>query len=242
MAEKTVLITGAAQRIGAVIAEYLHTAGMDMIIHYNTSAEEAHELVRRMNQRRHDSAITVQADLRHKEYYTGLIEAALVFKGKVDVLINNASAFFPTPVQSLSDDDWNALININLKAPLFLSKLAAESLYKHKGCIINITDIHACRPLAEHTIYSVSKAGLAMLTRSMAKEMAPVRVNAISPGAIIWPEGMGEDKKQDILSKIALQRTGAAEDVAKTARFLIENALYITGQIINVDGGRTLYS
>ncbi len=242
MLDKTVLITGAARRIGAAIAEHLHKTGMNIVVHYNSSAQEAHELVRKLNGERRDSAIMIQANLQHKEYYSALIDAALEFKGSIDVLVNNASAFYPTPVNSLSDEQWIELININLKAPLFLSQLIAPSIRKNKGCIINIADIHAYRPLVSHTIYSISKAGLIMLTQSLAKELSPIRVNAIAPGAITWPEEMDEKTRQDILDHTSLKRTGSLEDVAKAVLFLIRDADYITGQIINVDGGRTLYS
>ena len=242
MYNKTALITGGAKRIGAVIAEQLHHTGMNVIIHYNTSAKEAHDLVRKLNGIRNDSAITVQADLQHKEFYAALIDAAQEFKGQLDVLINNASAFFPTPINKLSNEQWETLINTNLKAPLFLSQLAASTLRKNKGCIINITDIHANRPLKEHSVYSISKAGLVMLTQALAKELAPIRVNAISPGAITWPDDMDEDTKQSILKKTVLKKSGDANDIAKTVLFLIKDADYMTGQILNVDGGRTLYS
>lgn len=242
MYNKTALITGSAKRIGATIAEHLHSAGMNVVIHYNNSAKEAHELVRKLNGARQDSAIAIQANLEHKEYYAALIDAAIAFKGGLDVLVNNASAFFPTPIKTITEEQWNSLINTNLKAPLFLSQLAAASLRKNKGCIINITDIHADRPLTEHPIYSTSKAGLVMLTQSLAKELAPIRVNAVSPGAISWPDGMDENAKKTILEQTMLKKVGDAEDIAKTVIFLIKDAEYITGQIINVDGGRTLYS
>jgi len=240
---KTALITGAAKRIGAAIAEHLHKAGMNIIIHYNTSAKEAHELVRKLNEVRHDSAINVQANLEHKEYYATLIDTALDFKGGLDVLINNASVFYPTSLETVSDKQWNELINTNLKAPLFLSQLAAKSLRSNKGCIINITDIHANRPLITHLVYSVSKTGLVMLTQSLAKELAPaVRVNAISPGVITWHDEMNDETRQTILNQTMMKRTGNMEDIAKAVMFLIKDADYITGQVLNVDGGRTLYS
>ena len=243
MLNKTVLITGAAKRIGAAIAEHLHRAGMNVIIHYNTSAKEAHELVRKLNGIKHDSAITVQANLEHKEYYNALIDASLGFKGGIDVLINNASAFYPTPLNMLDDEQWNSIINTNLKAPLYLSQLASKSLRKNKGCIINIADIHANRPLANHSIYSISKAGLLMLTQSLAKELAPnIRVNAISPGAITWPEQIEDEDKRTILDQTVLKRLGSTEDINKAVMFLIKDSDYITGQILNIDGGRTLYS
>jgi len=240
---KTVLITGAAKRIGAAIAEQLHASGMNVIIHYNSSAKEAHELVKKLNGIRRDSAIMIQANLEHKEYYSALIDATLDFKGGLDVLINNASAYFPTSLASLDDQQWNELINTNLKAPLFLSQLAAKSLRSNKGCIINITDIHADRPLRGHSVYSISKAGLVMLTQSLAKEMAPaIRVNAISPGVIMWPDDIQEEKKNEILNETMMKRTGNVEDITKAVIFLIKDADYITGQVLNIDGGRTLYS
>ncbi len=243
MYNKTVLITGAAKRIGAAIARKLHAEGMYVIVHYHRSANEAHQLVRELNNTRQDSAITVQGDLQHKEYYSAIIEHALEFKGELDVLINNASSFYPTPVGEMTDEDWHTLINTNLKAPLFLSKLAAPHLRKTRGCIINLTDIHAIRPLAEHSIYSISKAGLVTLTQSLAKDLAPkIRVNAISPGAIAWPEGISDENKEKILMQVPLGRTGELDDIARTAIFLIKDADYITGQIISVDGGRSLYS
>jgi pteridine reductase len=239
---KTALITGAAKRIGAAIAEHLHKAGMNIIVHYNTSAKEAHELARKFNRIRPGSAITVQANLEHEKYYAALIDAALEFKGNLDVLINNASAFYPTPLNILSNDQWNEMIGINLKAPLFLSQLATKTLRKNKGCIINIADIHANRPLTSHSIYSISKSGLIMLTQSLAKELAPaIRVNAISPGAITWPDEMDDETRKKILNHTALKKTGSMEDIGKAVLFLIKDADYITGQILNIDGGRTLY-
>jgi pteridine reductase len=238
MKNKTALITGAAKNIGATIAKELHSVGMNVIVHYNNSATEAHELVRKLNCIRHDSAITIQANLEKKEYYAPLIDTALTFKGNIDVLINNASAFYPTSLKNLNEKQWNELININLKAPLFISQLAAKSLEENKGCIINIADIHASNPLKNYTIYCISKAGLITLTKSLAKELAPnIRVNAISPGAITWPNEMDAKTKKNIISQIILKKTGNAEDIAKTVIFLIKDAGYITGQILNVDGG-----
>ncbi len=242
MKSKTALITGAAKRIGAAIAQQLHEAGMNTIIHHNTSKKEAHELVAKFNKERPDSAVAIQANLEHQECYSDLIENSLKFKGDIDVLINNASAFYPTPIDTLNEDQWNELININLKAPLFLSKLAASSLAINNGCIVNIADIHGNKPLEEHSIYSVSKAGLIMLTQSLAKELAPaIRVNAISPGAITWPESIENKAKEEILSHTALKKTGDMKDISKAVLFLINNADYITGQVLNIDGGRTLY-
>lgn len=242
MKNKTVLITGAAKRIGATMAEHLHRSGMDVVIHYHSSAKEAHEFVARLNRSRPDSAMAIQADLKDDACYPALIEAALAFKDRLDVLINNASAFYPTPMGALTGDDWDTLVNTNLKAPLFLAQQAARPLTENKGCIVNITDIHADRPLEGRPVYCVAKAGLVMLTKSLARELAPVRVNAISPGAITWPREMDEAARRAILERVALKKTGKAEDIARTAAFLISDADYITGQIIAVDGGRTLYS
>ena len=242
MKNRTVLITGAAKNIGATIAKELHSSGMKIIIHYNHSQKEATKLVDELNDLRENSAIKIQADLKKKECYSMLINAALDFTGKIDVLINNASAFYPTPLNDINEKNWNELININLKAPLFISKLAAESLKENNGCIINITDIHASNPLINHAIYCISKAGLIILTKSLAKELAPnIRVNAISPGAITWPDGMDSETKENIINQTVLKKMGNAEDIAKTVIFLIEDASYITGQILNVDGGKTLF-
>lgn len=242
MINKTALITGAAKNIGAAIAEHLHKAGMNIIIHYNTSEKEAHDLTDNLNGIRSRSAIAVRASLENKKSYTTLINTSLELNGNIDVLINNASAFYPTPLDKLNDKQWDEIINTNLKAPLFLSQLAATSLRKNKGCIINITDIHANRPLAKYPVYSVSKAGLVMLTQSLAKELAPdIRVNAISPGAITWHENMDDKMKKTILDQTAMKKKGSMEDISKSVLFLIKDADYITGQILNVDGGRTLY-
>lgn len=224
------------------MAEHLHQSGMDVVVHYHSSAREADGLVARLNRSRPDSAAAIRADLKDTASYPALIEAALAFKGRLDALINNASAFYPTPINALTNDDWDTLVNTNLKAPLFLAQQAARPLTENKGCIINITDIHADRPLEGRPVYCVAKAGLVMLTKSLARELAPVRVNAISPGAITWPREMDEAARRAILERVALKKTGKAEDIARTAAFLIRDADYITGQIIAVDGGRTLYS
>ena len=241
MKNKTVLITGAAKNIGATIAKELHSCGMNVIVHYNNSEEEARELVKKLNGNRHDSAISIKADLEKEDNYIPLVNTAPNFKGHIDVLINNASAFYPTSLNNLNIKQWNELININLKAPLFISQLAAKSLGESKGCIINITDIHASNPLKDHTIYCISKAGLVTLTKSLAKELAPnIRVNGISPGAITWPNDMDNKTKENIINQTILKKKGNAGDIAKTIVFLINDADYITGQILNVDGGKTL--
>ncbi len=243
MTRKTVLITGAAQRIGAAIARDLHGYGMDVIIHHNKSLESASLLKDELNASRSDSALTLQADLMEKDSYTEVIDQAYGFKKRLDVLINNASTFFPTPMGQISLDQWQNLVGVNMQAPLFLSQQASPYLAENQGCIINMTDIHGQRPLENHSIYSAAKAGLTMLTQALAKDLGPaVRVNAISPGAILWPEDMQVDKQEDILSQTVLKKLGAVNDITKAVRYLIDDADYTTGQILTIDGGRTLYS
>jgi len=238
-AGKTALITGAARRIGAVIAEALHGAGMNVVLHYRGSSAEARKLASRFNQLRPASAMTVQADLLQIDRLPDLIRRAASEWGSLDVLINNASTFYPTPLGEITEQAWDELIGTNLKAPLFLAQAAARDLAIQSGCIVNIVDIHAERPLKGYTVYSIAKAGLVMLTRSLAREMAPaVRVNAVAPGAILWPEAEGVQAQ--ILERVALKRQGSPQDIARTVVFLVRDAGYITGQVITVDGGRTL--
>ncbi len=258
-ANKTVLITGAAQRIGAAAARYLHSKQFNVVVHYNRSALEANRLVDELNHIRADSSCTVQADLLAASSYDSsrlilvqadllaassydwVIDAALELSGSLDALVNNASMFYPTLLPQIKEPTWDEIIGTNLKAPLFLARHAAVHLEKTQGCIINITDIHGSRPLPQYSMYSVAKSGLIMLTRSLAQELAPnVRVNAVSPGAILWPDGMGEEAKDSILSAIPLQRRGLPVDVARAVHFLIAEADYITGQVLAVDGGRSL--
>jgi len=240
------LITGAARRIGAEICRHLHQAGFRIALHYNSSAAEAQQLCDELNQSRADSAVALRADLCELQQLQQLARAASEVWGRVDVLINNASSFFPTPVGDITEQDWDNLFGTNVKAPLFLSQALAGELRQRRGCIINLADIHAERPLSGHPVYCAAKAGTIMLTKSLAKELAPdVRVNAIAPGAILWPEQDGElseDDKKKILKKIALKRIGSPTDIARTIRFLITEAPYITGQTIAVDGGRNLVS
>ncbi len=241
---KVALITGAAKRLGAEIARTLHTAGDHIVLHYRDSSQEVQLLCDELNQIRRDSAITIQADLLETSALPKLIEQSALRWQQLDILINNASAFYPTPIGDVEESDWDTLIGVNLKAPFFLSQAAAHWLHRTQGCIVNIDDIHALRPLKNHAVYSISKAGLRALTLSLAKELGPqIRVNGVSPGAILWPEhALTEDQKQEILSRITLQRTGQPLDVAKAVHFLIHEADYITGQILAVDGGRTLFS
>ncbi len=239
---KTVLLTGGARRIGAVIARALHRAGMNLALHYRSSTVEAAALRDELNRRRADSVILLQAELRDTASLPALVEQTIDKWGRLDALINNASSFYPTPLGQTTEADWDELLAGNLKAPFFLSQAAAPYLQAVEGCIINLVDIYAERPLAHHPVYCAAKAGLRMLTRSLALELGPVvRVNGIAPGAILWPEqGMSETTKTQLLSRIPLRRQGEPEDIARTVLFLLQDAPYITGQIIAVDGGRSL--
>ena len=235
-------MTGAARRIGACIAETLHAAGADVVIHYRGSADEAHAVSDRLNNVRAGSATTVQADLGDMQSLHALAESARAFKGRLDILINNASSFYPTPLGTITEDHWDDLMASNLKAPLFLTQALAEELKSRSGRIVNIVDIHARRPLKDHLVYGPAKAGLDMLTRSLAKDMAPeVRVNGVSPGAILWPEdGMTEDTQASIVSQVPLARTGEPADIATAVLFLVRDANYATGQVLAIDGGRSI--
>jgi len=239
---KAVLVTGAARRVGAAVARALHAAGANVIVHFRSSAEPAAELARELNDARAESARLAECDLLDIEKLPGLVGAATDAFGRLDILINNASTFYPTPLGDITEIDWNDLIGTNLKAPLFLSQAAAAALRINDGLILNIADIHGMRPLGRHPVYSVAKAGLIMLTRSLAREMGPqVRVNAIAPGPVMWPEdGMDTHLKETIIDKTALKRPGSTDDVARAALFFATEAPYVTGQILAVDGGRSV--
>ena len=239
---KVALITGAAHRIGAEMARQLHQAGMNIALHYRNSKENAETLADQLNAKRPNSVVLIQANLLDTKHLPGVIAAATKPWQRLDVLINNASTFYPTQVSSATEADWDDLIGSNLKAPFFLSQAAANELTKQQGCVVNIVDIHSQRPMKGYPIYSAAKAGLAMLTMSLARELGPeVRVNGVAPGAILWPEHeMDDSAKDEILNRTALKRQGSPADIARTALFLIKDADYISGQIINVDGGRTL--
>lgn len=242
MQSKTVLITGAAKRIGAEISRMLHADGMNIVIHYRSSKDEAQALCNELNALRADSAIILQADLHQTSELATLVQQAADYWGRLDVLINNASTFYPTPVGEITEAHWDDLMGSNLKAPLFLSQAAMPHLRNSQGSIINIVDIHAFRPMKQHPVYCAAKAGLAMLTQSLARELGPdVRVNGVAPGAIIWPSSEMDKLTQDaILDRTALKRQGEPRDIAATVRFLIRDADYITGQVIPVCGGRSL--
>ena len=239
---KTILITGGAKRIGRQMALTLHAAGHNIIVHYRSSAGPASELVASLNASRPDSAVALQGELLDTSAIPRLVAQAVNAFDGLDVLINNASTFYPTPIEILEEDFWNDLVGSNLKAPAFMVKACAKHLRKNNGCIINIVDIHARRPMANHPIYCSAKAGLEMLTKSLARDLAPdIRVNAVSPGAIMWPENdTGMAAQDDVLKQIPMGRMGKPEDVAKLAQFLIDDADYITGQVIAVDGGRSV--
>ena len=240
---KVVLITGAAHRIGATTAKLLHQNGMNIVLHYRGSREQAQALQKELNDERENSVILIQADLHLTKGLSTLIEEAVKAWGRLDVLINNASSFYPTPIGKATEDQWDDLIGSNLKAPFFLSQSAAPHLKKTNGCIVNIVDIHAERPLKTFPIYSMAKAGLVMMTKSLAGELGPeIRVNAVAPGAILWPENLDEVAKQRIVSRTFLKRQGEPNDISKTILYLIKDAGYVTGQVIAVDGGRSLNS
>jgi pteridine reductase len=238
---KVVLITGGAKRVGAATCRRLHSAGANIMLHYRVSAGEARLLQAELNHQRKDSVALIQADLLDTAKLPAMVEQTVQSFGRLDALVNNASSFFQTPVGEITTAAWEDLIGTNLRAPLFLSQAAAPALKKSLGAIVNITDIHAERPLKNYVVYSVAKAGLVGLTRSLARELAPeVRVNAVAPGPILWPddESFDELSRQRIISHTPLKREGTPEDIAKAVHFLLAEATYVTGETINVDGGR----
>lgn len=239
---RVALVTGSGRRIGAEIVRKLHAEGMRVIVHYRGSKQAATAVAEELNSLRIDSAATVSFDLHDTDQLPTFAQQVIDIWGRLDVLVNNASTFYPTPIQEITPQQWEDLVGINLKAPLFLSKALAAELKLRAGNIVNIVDIHAQRPLKGYTAYSVAKAGLGMLTKSLARELAPaVRVNGVAPGAILWPEVEAyEPIHQEIIERTALKREGHPRDIAATVWFLISASDYITGQIIAVDGGRTL--
>jgi pteridine reductase len=239
--DKVALVTGGAHRIGAAIARLLHAQGMRLVIHYHSSEAKARALQSELHQVRPDSILLVRGDLAAGDkLYKNLIYETTERFGRLDVLVNNASQFYPTPLGEATESQWEALIGTNLKAPFFLAQAAIPALKKSSGIMINIADIYGDRPLPAYSIYSIAKAGLVMLTKVLARELGPdVRANAIAPGAILWPEaGLDEMSKQRIISRTPLRRAGEADDVARAVLFLVRDAPYVTGQVIAVDGGR----
>ena len=241
--EKIVLITGGAKRVGAATCRMLHARGARLMVHYRSSVDAAQALADELNAIRADSCALVQGDLLQIERLPLLVAATLKQYGRLDVLVNNASSFHPTEVGQITAENWADLIGTNLKAPLFLAQAAADALRQAQGCIVNIADIHADRPLKSYVVYSIGKAGLVAMTKSLAIELGPqVRVNAIAPGPILWPENdstFDASERRRIIEHTALKREGQPEDIARTLAFLVYDAPYITGQILAVDGGRS---
>lgn len=238
------LITGSAHRIGAHTARHLHGRGWNIVIHYRSRRDQADALKDELNALRGNSAVALQADLSQPEAIAPLAEQAIAAWGRLNGLVNNASVFYPNPTEKAQSDDWDTVMGTNLRAPFFLGQACLPALRESAGTIINLIDIYSQRPLANHPLYCASKSGLASLTLSWAKDLAPdVRVNGVSPGAILWPEGEAEidaQHQQSILAKTPLARTGQPDDIAGTIAFLLCDAPFITGQILSVDGGRSL--
>lgn len=244
MQTKAVLVTGGAKRVGAAICRRLHAAGANVMIHYRASAADARALAKALNATRAGSAACVKGDLLDGKTPRALVAACLAEFGRLDTLVNNASSFYATPVGKMNERAWNDLVGTNLKAPLFIAQAAAAELKKRRGCIVNIVDIHAELPLKDYVIYTIAKGGLAALTRSLARELGPaVRVNGVSPGPILWPEEdiwQSPKTRKNILDRTLLKRVGEPDDIARAVAFLITDAPYVTGQIIAVDGGRSI--
>ena len=241
MRGRIVLITGGGKRVGAAICRRLHAAGASLMLHYRSSAGEARLLQAELNGVRADSVALIQADLLDLHKLPAMVEQTLTRFGRLDAIVNNASSFHPTPIGAITPEAWEDLIGTNLRAPLFLAQAAAPALKKAQGAIVNIADIHAERPLKNFVAYSIAKAGLIGMTRSLARELAPdVRVNAIAPGPILWPDDASFDElsRQRIISHTPLKREGEPDDIAKAVLFLLAEAPYITGETLNVDGGR----
>ena len=241
--DKIALVTGASRRIGAAIVRGLHAAGYRVLLHYHRSEDEARQLAKELNAERPGSILALRADLDDTAALGELVRRAIDAWGHLDALVNNASTFYPTPLGTVTESQWDDLLGSNLKAPFFLCQAAAPYLARRQGAIVNLVDIYAERPLKGYLAYSIAKAGLAALTRSLAVELAPdVRVNGVAPGAILWPEQAdGGQTQADILARIPLARSGSPADIAGAVRFLLEDTPYITGQIIAVDGGRSVF-
>jgi len=238
---KAALITGAARRVGAAVTRNLHAAGANIVLHYRSSGDAAEAISKELNDKRPNSVVIVEADLLDVGQLQMLPEIATSNFGSLDILVNNASTFYPTPMGDITEIDWHDLMGTNLKAPLFLSQAASAALHISNGLIVNIADIHGQQPLARHTVYSLAKAGVIMLTKSLARELGPsIRVNAIAPGPVMWPEdGMDKALQARIIDRTALKRGGSPDDVARAVLFFATEAPYVTGQILAVDGGRS---
>lgn len=244
MQGKVVLVTGGARRVGAAVCRRLHSAGANIALHYRSSEQEAFKLRADLEAVRPASVFLVRGDLLDPHAVSWVVYESIRHYGRLDGLVSNASSFYPTPLEGIDSAQWDDLIGTNLKAPLFLAKAAAAELRRSHGSIVNIVDIHAERPMHGHLLYSVAKAGLAGLTRALAQELAPqVRVNGVAPGVIVWPEheDWGDEmRRNQIVEHTLLKREGDPDDIAKTVQFLLNHAPYITGQIIAVDGGRSI--
>jgi pteridine reductase len=242
LAGRCVLVTGGAKRLGAAIGRRLHAAGANLVVHYHQSRPAADALVAESEALRPGSAFAVHADLLDVERLPALVDAAVARFGRLDVLVNNASTFYPTPVGAITPAAFDDLMGTNLRAPLFLAQAAVPALRASEGLVINMVDIHGQRPLKAHPVYCAAKAGLVMLTRSLARELGPeIRVNGIAPGPVLWPErDLDPALKAEIVARTALRRSGSPEDIARTALFLAVDAPYVTGQVIAVDGGRSV--
>jgi pteridine reductase len=235
------LITGSAKRVGAVIARCLHAAGYDLVLHHRDSAAQAGQLQAELELARPSSTLVLQAELSQFDRLPEMIAQTIGRFGRLDALVNSASAFYPTPIGVVTPAMWDDLFAANARAPFFLSQAAAPHLKASGGAIVNLVDIYAEKPLKNHTVYVMAKAALAMMTLSLARELGPeIRVNGVAPGAVLWPEGKSEQDKQAYLKNTALQRVGKPEEVAEAVRWLLMDARYTTGQIIRVDGGRAL--
>jgi pteridine reductase len=244
MQGKVVLVTGGARRVGAAICRKLHATGASIALHYRSSTQDALSLQSELLDKRPGSALHIQADLLDPQALLRLIETTISHFGRLDALVNNASSFFATSLGDVNEQNWNDLIGTNLKAPLLLAQAAEKELRRNHGAIVNIVDIHAERPMHGHLLYNIAKSGLSALTRALAQEMAPqVRVNGIAPGVIMWPESAewgDETRRRKIIAHTLLKREGEPDDIARTVNFLLNDAPYITGQIIAVDGGRSI--
>ncbi len=241
---KTVLITGGAKRVGAAICRELHAHGANLMIHYNTSTADARALQAELNLQRANSVAIIQGDLLNVAIMPNLVAETVNQFGQLDVLINNASSYYSTEIGHITEENWHDLVGSNLKAPMFLTQAAASELRKHHGCIVNITDMHIERPKKGYVVYSVAKAGLVTLTKSLAHELSPeVRVNAVAPGPVQWPENnpqFDEVYRQRVINQTLLKKIGNPQDIAKAVKFLVADAPFITGHVLAVDGGRSL--
>ncbi|MBS1270108.1 MAG: Glucose 1-dehydrogenase [Gammaproteobacteria bacterium] len=240
--DKVALVTGGAQRLGAVIAARLHSAGMRLVVHYRSSDDAAHTLQDSLNKKRKESVVLVKGELLDVDKCRHLVNQCIQTFGRLDVIVNNASTFHPTPVGDTTTDEWESLMGINLRAPFFLVQEAAPELKKNRGCVVNMADVYGRMPLKDHIVYSTAKAGLIALTRALATELAPnVRVNAVAPGAILWPEGDGNElAHQRLVSNTPLKRIGSPDEIADAVLFLVTGAGFTSGHVLPVDGGRSV--